>query len=233
MATSLPQRRLFINLLEGRNPNDIYVCQIDDRTAMEEWVRNPDLRPPHQARSNWCAVCCTRMILQAESMYAPSREELFEAAQDLHAYQEIVSEDRETLLAWKGAYHEHLAIFLWRSLGLWAQAERNVDLNFLRARLYEGYYVLASVHPDIRFPDQQNEPEKKGGHFVLIYGFEIIGDACWFLAMNSSGFASQQSQIAVRVPNYRLRQLFSGNVVLVGSSQCVHVQNRPQPRLRG
>lgn len=218
MAFPPPYRHVIINLLDGMDLNEIYTCQIEDRFAMESRLANPELRDPRLASSNWCAVCCTRTILLAENRSAPSREELFEAAQDCHAYREITEGD--DLIGWKGALHQDFVTFLWASLRLWAQAERNVDLGFVRQRLFEGYYILASVHPSIRFPDDRNEPEHKGGHFVLIYGFEIEDEACWFFIMNSSGFASRQSQVAVRVPNYRLRQLFSGNVILVRSRKC-------------
>lgn len=218
MALPPPYRHIIINLFDGMDPNEIYTCQIEDRSAVEAWVANPELRDPRLASSNWCAICCTRTILLAEDRLAPSCEELFEGAQDCHVYQEIT--DGEDFVGWKGAFHQDFVIFLWMRLRLWAQAERGVDLGFIRQRLFEGYYVLASVHPNIRFPDSRDEPEKKGGHFVLIYGFEIEDEACWFFIMNSAGFVSQFSQVAVRVPNYRLRQLFSGNVILVRSRKC-------------
>lgn len=223
MFISQPNRHLTVNLLSGKDPEKIYVCQIDDPLKVEEWVTSPDARNYQKEEASRCAMCCAKMILRAEDRREPwlkvdpSLEELFDWAQDCFTYRWEDGDD-----GWKGAYHGELAAFFWHSLRLWSQAERNVDLNFVRQRLLEGYYVLASVHPNIRFPNNDDVPEKKGGHFVLIYGFEIHGDTCWFFVMNSAGFASQNSQIAVKILSNRVYQLFSGNVVLVRSQRCVH-----------
>ncbi len=150
------------------------------------------------------------MILKAEGMVAPPLERLFYGAVDCSAYR-IESVEK----GWRGAYHQELAETLWMRHGLIARPERRMSTLCIRVRLLMGWYVMASVHPEIRL-HTENSPPRKGGHFVLVYGFETTADGeVRFLVQNSAGFASIGTQVGVRVLERRMQQVFSGNAVAV------------------
>lgn len=202
-----------VDLFDGTDPGEFYVCQIPDSREVERWVRSPDAKDPHKRSAHWCAMCCVRMILLAERRRPVySLTELFDAASDCRAY--MIQEPQE---GWRGAYHRELVDFLHFSCGLRAFAERGMDTRFVLERLRDGFYCMLSVHPDIRLRSKEPTPHK-GGHFVLVYGAERdskYGDR--FLVNNSAGFASEGSQIGMRVPFARMDQVFSGNGLIIQS----------------
>jgi hypothetical protein len=202
------------------DPGRFYVCQIPDPAKVEEWVAglgDLDLKMPEL---HWCAMCCVRSLLLAEGMQAPPVDKLFAAACAFGVYRP------DNRAGWLGAYHKELAKFV-ESLGLGRQgvsAHRGVRMRAatgdscfdLEHLVRSGCYALLSVHPDIRLRSDV-APQKKRGHFVLVYGYESNNGQGHFLLNNPAGYKSHDSQVGMRVSPERLEQVSYGDCVIVRS----------------
>ena len=200
------------DLFRGTNPAELYACQIQDPACVEDWVQSPDARDPFKPEANWCAMCCTQMILRAEGVSPPPLLELFEQAISFSVYRQ-----EEARIGWRGAYHRELADYLGTKWRMRSSAERNMSPEWVCRMLSYGNYCLLSVHPEIRLR-ADIPPPHKNGHFVLIYGYNTTEEGeIYFLLQNTAGFASQESQVGMAISAHRLEQVFSGNGIVVQS----------------
>jgi hypothetical protein len=202
------------------DPKDFFVCQIQDPSKVEAWSaeRNPNWREPAR---HWCAMACLSGVLRAEGVEAPSLEHLFERACANGVYRP----DPERV--WRGAYHENLADFVNEEIcsGL-VVACRSVPIvprrghtstSTLARLLRQGFYVLLSVSPDIRFPSSKDQPREKRGHFVLVHSFSEIDGVGYFRLNNPAGYQSENSQIDMHMSAKRLAELSFGDCVAIRS----------------
>lgn len=197
-----------IDLSRGQDPKEFYTCLIPDQSGVEAWRVNPSALDHRIPSSNWCALTCLRMALLLEDGVVPDLEKLWERACERHVYT-----PKTDGTGWYGAHHEPLARFF-GEFGFEAKHCDNMSTASITQALVDGYYVLPSVSPEIRFP-RDTDPAKKTGHMVFVYGYDTGVDGRNFLLQNSAGFASLNSQIAVRVSEKRLQQVFSGRAILV------------------
>lgn len=197
-----------VDLSRGRPPEEFYTCLIRDPKKVEAWRASPEALDFSIPSSNWCAMTCLRMLLLLHNKQAPSLDELFERACGAGVYN--LKEDG----TWAGAHHEPLARFV-DQFGFTTNSLHNMHTWSLAMALAEGQYAIASVSPDIRYPANTKEPEKKSGHLVLVYGYRTIQDQIYFLIQNSAGFASLESQMGVCILHRRMQQVFSGRALFV------------------
>jgi hypothetical protein len=208
----LPKR---VDLSCGRPPESFYVCQIEDRFGLEAWKASPEAKNYTIPRNNWCALVHLSMVLMLEERVPPSLDELFERACAMNVYRPFADGS-----GWQGAFLDALPGFV-ASLGLEARLERRHAPESVARGLSELNYVLPRVSPEIRYPTDK-EPEKRTGHFVFFYGYELDEeDEPVFRYQNGSGFASLDSQIGVRITTARMRQVFSGDALLIRSRLAV------------
>jgi hypothetical protein len=202
------------DLLAARNPASCFVCQIPDPAQVEEWSAGVDTLDKRAWERHWCAMCAVRMLLLAEGLAAPALGELFEQARDFGVYR------ADPAIGWRGAYHWELAKFV-ANFGFKAHAVRGMSPHNHRSLRWSigqwvgfGHYVLLSAHPDIRLRSSEPPPAKRG-HIVFVYGYEVVGGQGYYLLNNSAGFASQQSQVGMRISAERLGQVSCGDGVVV------------------
>ncbi len=185
-----------------------FVPQFEPAEDVERRIGNRDNEDMNAPEWNWCGICCVRMVLLGLGRAAPTMEEMYRTAFD--AYDVFKTVDGNVM----GAYHRELATYVRDACDLASYAKRNMSADDVAYDVDSGWYVIASVSPQIRdlFGDA---PEKKGGHFVLVYGVENTEQGRVFVLHNSTGFASAHAQRAVRMPETRFVECFSGNAVLL------------------
>ena len=190
------------------SPDRFYVPQFETSEAVETRIRGRNTADMTLPEWNWCAICCVRMILLALGRGAISREELYEKSFAAGVFRQ---EGNEVI----GAYHKELASFIERELGLQARPRRGMTTQEVMKEIARGAFVIASVSAEIR-DTHGLLPKKKGGHFVLIYGFRCSPDhSNQLIIHNSTGFTSTNSQMHVSVDETRFNDCFSGNAIVV------------------
>jgi len=161
---------------------------------------------------NWCGMCCVRMVLLGLGREAPSLDEMYRMAFDDGVFRMV---DGEVV----GAYHKQLAAHVAKRFGLvGSRAMRGLSAEDVAVIVGgdDPRYVIASVSAKIR-DLVGSPPESKGGHLVLVYGVETTDAGRFFVLNNSAGFASTNTQRAVRVPEARFVECFSGNAIVICS----------------
>ncbi len=121
----------------------------------------PDLETYAAWCARWCGMACLRMALLARDGTAPSLYELATGCVEYGAYTDEPGRPR-------GLIYRPFAEYALDKHGLRADVITELDPARLMAELDAGRLVIASVHPEIRRP--QNDPPGTGGHLVLVTG---------------------------------------------------------------
>lgn len=121
----------------------------------------PDLATYAAWCSRWCGMACLRMALLARDAVAPTLYELAMGCAEYGAYTDEPGRPR-------GLIYRPFAEYARDRHGLRADVITELDPARLLAELDEGKLVIASVHPEIRRPE--NDPPGTGGHLVLVTG---------------------------------------------------------------
>lgn len=198
--------------MRQRNPDPVFVPQFESAEDVERRIANRENEDMNAPEWNWCGICCVRMVLLGLGRDAPTREQMYRTAFD--EYGAFKTVDGSVL----GAYHRELATFVEQEYGLGARAARNLSADDLARLVDEGRYAIVSVSASIRTPDS-GPPERRSGHLVLVYRVEETEAGRVFVLHNSAGFESLGSQTAVRVPEARFVECFSGNAILISCDQ--------------
>ena len=120
-----------------------------DREAYAEWC------------ARWCGMACLRMALLARDGAAPSLYDLAAGCMQYGAYTDEPGRPQ-------GLIYRPFADYARDKHGLRADVITELDPDRLIAEVDRGRLVIASVHPEIRRP--QNDPPGTGGHLVLVTG---------------------------------------------------------------
>jgi peptidase C39-like protein len=111
--------------------------------------------------ARWCGMASFRMALLARDGVAPSLYELALSCQEYGAYVDEPGRPR-------GLIYRPFAEYARDKHALQADVITELDPARLTAELEAGRLIIASVHPEIRHPD--NDPPGTGGHLVLVTG---------------------------------------------------------------
>jgi hypothetical protein len=109
----------------------------------------------------WCGMACFRMALLARDGVAPSLYELAIGCAEYGAYTDEPGRPQ-------GLIYRPFAEYARDKHGLRADVITELDPARLTAEVDRGRLVIASVHWEIRRP--QNDPPGTGGHLVLVTG---------------------------------------------------------------
>jgi Peptidase_C39 like family len=121
----------------------------------------PDLETYAAWCGRWCGMACFRMALLARDGVAPSLYELALGCMEYGAYADEPGRPR-------GLIYRPFAEYAMDKHQLAADVITELDPARLLAELDLGRPVIASVHPEIRRPE--NDPPGTGGHLVLVTG---------------------------------------------------------------
>ncbi|MER6943421.1 C39 family peptidase [Nonomuraea sp. NPDC000554] len=109
-----------------------------------------------------CGIACLQMVLHHRDGYARPLLDLLHACTAYGGYVEDGSGHV------KGLIYAPFAAYVEAEHALQAEVHPHLTLDDIAARLAEGWLVMASVHREIRCPD---EPAPgTGGHLVLVTG---------------------------------------------------------------
>lgn len=147
--------------------NDALILDGVDPVERYDWERDgyptPDLYSYWSERT--CGIACLQSILADRERDAPDKYALIEAALRWRAF---VRHDDGSL---GGLYYQPFCEWVGSSFGLDAHVHRHLEVDGLVDLVTHGHsFVMASVSSEIRWPDRA--PTRKGGHLVLVYGYE-------------------------------------------------------------
>jgi hypothetical protein len=139
--------------------------------------------------ARWCGMACFRMALLARDGVAPTLFELATGGMEYGAYTDEPGRPQ-------GLIYRPFAEYAQDKHELRADVLTDLDSARLMTELNEGKLVMASVHPEIRRP--QNDPPGTGGHLVLVTGY-ANGQ---FTFHNPSGHTPEAIVATLPVPSF-------------------------------
>jgi hypothetical protein len=128
---------------------------------------------------NLCGIACLRMVLSGKKLPVPPAITLAKESVKFGCY----TPEPHFI---GGLFYKPFITFLNQKFGLKAQIANPLSIHRIKYLLAQNCYLIASVNPAIRFPN--SSPLKKGGHLVLITGYDQNNKSLVF--QNPSGFYS-------------------------------------------
>ncbi len=213
-------------LINFRTPNKIlvklpYYSQWETKTLVKKIIRGEiDARFDRQWRSsgaktekeyiNWsfnaCGMACLKMILKAELDREHRIVDLGRSCLDYGGYKingkAYLQDDTQNSIA--GLYYEGFVEFVRREFGIFTRSLSPLTLEEIIYYMAHKSYVIVSVSEQIRFTD--SIVKKKGGHLVLVTGYDVTR-RCLYIH-NPSGFYGESQQNA-QVTFKRFLQCFA------------------------
>jgi len=92
-----------------------------------------------------------------------------------------------------GLYYKPFVRFIKEEYNLDSKATSALTLSDIKNTISSGGYVIASVTPEIRFPEK--DPARKGGHLVLLFGYDDSKQVIYL--NNPSGFKHSQEKVVI------------------------------------
>lgn len=181
------------------HPNVPYFSQWESRELAEPIIMNQiDIRDDPLWRNsgasskdeyaewswNGCGMACLKMVLAATHHKVIPLVTLGKKAAACGVYSLPLHES-------PGMFYKPFVSFIGKEFSLPAQAHSALTISEIKQAVSRGGYAIASVTPEIRFPNKQ--PTKKGGHLVLIQGYD--DDTHTIFLHNPSGFKGAQENV--------------------------------------
>ena len=197
------------------DPGAIWVPHLGDSepaglAELEEWILDVDSR--RYPQREWCAMVCIRVLQRGLGLTETTLPRLYFAAVSAGVYVESRENENSPVTSVKGALHVELTAFVGKTL------ERKVEyheltLDGLTQHIDAGRLVVANVSGTIRTPDL-HKPEKRNGHFVVVYGYEVTDGVAYILYLDSTGLVKHGTHLG-RTPASRFECFFSGRAISV------------------
>ncbi|MFE1877208.1 C39 family peptidase [Streptomyces sp. NPDC059496] len=178
----------------------VYEGRAHDYDPRWEESGAPDCETYGRWCGHMCGIACLRMALLARTGEAPTMFELLDGARKYGAYTEDVDTG-----AIRGLIYAPFVQYVTDVHPLGAEVHRTLAVPELLALLDSGRLVMASVHKEIRRPE--NPAPGKGGHLVLVTGRQ--GDTVHF--RNPSGHTEQARTASL--PAAEFAEFFGGRGV--------------------
>jgi hypothetical protein len=156
--------------------------------------------------ANACGMTCTKMILAKELGKTVPIVELANKSLTYGVYKLPLNDS-------VGLLYAPYVTFLSSEFGVKATIARPLTINQIVHELCMDNYVVASVSPKIR--NVSDIPPSKGGHLVLILGYDLLKKELYF--HNPSGFKPETQHYAV-ISFDDFKKFFSGRGIIVKSS---------------
>jgi hypothetical protein len=130
-----------------------------------------------------CGMTCLKMILAHRNNETYPVAVLAKECQTYGGYD--MSRDH------LGLIYQPFCNYVRSKFKLKAEVSRSLTIHRIKHELSKGNYIITSVHPDIRDKDN-SEPKHKGGHLVLVVGYDE-DDQSIFVHNPSGTFNKSQS----------------------------------------
>lgn len=148
-----------------------------------------------------CGLACLKMLLAAKTGVIYSTFQLLDRAKKYGAY---VLQEGDI----RGMIYAPAVVMLKQDFGIEAEVVTHLDIHDMGERMSPDDFFIASVHPSIRWPEQ--EPAGKGGHLVLVT--EVSADTVRFHNPSGDTVHSQENVVG-QVPHFQ--QYFAGRGIWV------------------
>jgi hypothetical protein len=149
-----------------------------------------------------CGMACLKMVLAARGHLIPT----LRLARECTTYGGYVADPSTGEI--RGLIYAPFVRYVAETFGLQAEVVTDIGAERLPAMLGMGDLLMASVHPDIRWPDR--DPPSRGGHLVLVLG--ATPEAITF--HNPSGHDAA-SQADVVLPVSAFARFFAGRGIRI------------------
>jgi hypothetical protein len=150
-----------------------------------------------------CGMACTKMILAHRTGKIVPIVDLGKQCTEYGGYTMPLENS-------VGLYYKPYITFVEKELNWKAKIVQGMTFQELMHELGKGNYVIAGVSPQIRYP--QSKPKVKGGHLVLMVGYDKIKQE--FYLHNPSGISKEtQEYAALKFSDFK--KFFSGRGIVV------------------
>lgn len=153
---------------------------------------------------NVCGMTCFKMVLAKK---LGKEHKTIKMARECEKYGGYKVTEKEI----EGLYYDPFVIYVKDKFGLEAKVIRNfLTVSKIKRELVKGSFPIVSVNWRIRNPESR--PEKKGGHLVLMTGFDNSKKTLFL--HNPSGFY-KQSQENFEITEKDFKKFFAGRGILI------------------
>ncbi len=139
-----------------------------------------------------CGMACLKMILATKQHKVIPLVELGQLCTSYGGYKKPIDKS-------PGLFYKPFVKFVKNEFGLNAKATSSLTLVEIKRTIANGGYVIASVTPEIRFPNKI--PKSNSGHLILIFGYNDINKS--FTIHNPSGFTGTQRNVEIPYGNFK------------------------------
>ncbi len=112
---------------------------------------------------NLCGMACLKSILDANGFIGKTLVELAKQCSEYGGYK-LLADDVD------GLFYREFVEFVSQEFGIAGEVVKELSTERIIQELASNNFVIASVHPSIRNPNA--EPPRKGGHLVLVVGYD-------------------------------------------------------------
>lgn len=148
-------------------------------------------------------MACLKMILKSKFGKTPSLITLGKKCLEYGGYVPTPSE-------LKGLYYEPFIRFIHQEFRLNGKTIKHLSLNGILKALEKQQFVITSVSPQIRNP--KSMPSKRGGHLVLLLGYDHLKKLLFF--HNPSGNTHKTQQYA-EITYTDFARFFAGRGIVI------------------
>jgi len=214
---------VFKRLPKSASLDILYHCQFMSADLVEKYINDkPSLSTDPRWKESgaetikeyqmwtWsdCGIACFKMILGAIDKKYDTLT-LVEIAKGAREYGAFEKDERMA----SGLHYAEFCNFVKERFNLKARVAKILTLNQIKDVVSRGNFVIISVHPSIRNLGGE-EPAKKGGHPVLVVGYD--DDMAGVYIHNPSGYQSNNSQDRAFVPYTKFKKFFANRGMTIG-----------------
>jgi hypothetical protein len=171
-----------------------------------KWQQSGADSPKEYEQWTWCdcGITCFKMILATNNSQASSLP-LVKLSKEATQYGAFKVTDTSI----SPLHYKEFCIYVREKHGLDARSISALSICALKEQVAKGNFVIASVHPSIRHTN--SIPPKRGGHLVLIVGYDEKG----ICIHNPSGYQSNSSQERAFVPYNDFKRFFAYRGIII------------------
>jgi hypothetical protein len=189
---------------ESRDLVELIITMQLDGKDDPKWADSGAASKDEYAEWSWngCGVACLKMILAATQDKVVPLAQLGKKATTYGVY-------KMPLHSSPGMFYKPFVTFIEKEFGLNGKAESALTISEIKQTISKGGYVIVSVTPEIRFSSKK--PSKKGGHLVLVYGYDDRDKVLYL--HNPSGFEGAQENVTLSESSFM--QFFDHKGIIV------------------
>lgn len=180
------------------------------------WMLSGALNPQEYELWSWnlCGMACLKSILDATHQVDFSLIELAKRCAEFGGYK-ITDKDID------GLFYKEFVEFIKTDFGLNGQVAAPLSIPQALEVISDDDFVIASVHPMIR--DPKSTPPRKGGHLVLLTGYDLTeGEGIITMHDPSGYYQKSQEFTTISLPDFD--KFFANRGVIIENPHATTVE---------